>query len=401
MKTRKKFTISGVGCSLVDNLYTNISFSGKKISPYLSIENGDGGLVPGQLVLKEDFEDFIKKRNRTGFEKNILDKSPNKINLGGPGIVPMIHAAQLSDNGQCEFRFYGTRGNDANGDFIISLLKKTKKLDYKYKITNDETPSTMVLSDPDYDEGNGERIFVNTIGTAWKYSPDALDTDFFNSDIVVFGGTALTPLIHNNLTELLEKSKANGCLTIVNTVYDFINEKKNPTLKWPLGKSDASYKNIDLLIMDHVESLRLSGTSDIDNAIQFFCDLGVGSIIITNGSENIKLFSNGKLFRALSSSEMPISNAVSSELKKGLNTGDTTGCGDNFVGGIIASIVSQIQKNSDSFDLIEACIWGIISGGTTCFYVGGMFEEKFQGEKRELIEPYYKQYKNQIYKIDL
>ena len=32
--------------------------------------------------------------------------------------------------------------------------------------------------------------------------PDELDDDFFNSDIVVFGGTALVPLIHDNMTTL-------------------------------------------------------------------------------------------------------------------------------------------------------------------------------------------------------
>ena len=392
----KKLTISGVGCSLVDNLYTNISFGGKKFSPYLSVENGDGGLAPGELVLKRDFEEFIKRRNRAEFDKKLLNKSPDRINIGGPGIVPMIHAAQLSDNDQCEFRFYGTRGNDENGDFIISLLKKIAVLDCNYKVSKDETPSTTVLSDPDYNEGNGERIFINTIGAAWKYSANELDADFFNSDIVIFGGTALTPLIHDSLTELLEKSKANGCITIVNTVYDFRNEKENLTLKWPLGKSDDSYNYIDLLIMDHIEAIRLSGKSDIDQAMQFFCESGAGAIIITNDSKNVRLFSNGKLFSALTSSEMPISKAVSLELKKGSYIGDTTGCGDNFVGGVIASLISQIQKNTNSYDLVEACVWGIVSGGTTCFYVGGMYEEKFQGEKREMIVPYYKQYKNQI-----
>jgi len=392
----KKLIISGVGCSLIDTVYTNISFGDENFSHYLSIENGDGGLVPGQLVFKRDFEKFIKTKRRTNFENLLSHKSPDKINIGGPGIVPMIHAAQLSDNDQSEFCFYGARGNDENGDFITSQLKEIVALDTKYKISNDETPSTIVLSDSDYNEGNGERIFINTIGAAWNYNSDELDANFFNSDIVVFGGTALTPLIHDNLTELLEKSKTSGCITIVNTVFDFRNEKENPSRKWPLGKSEDSYKNIDLLIMDHLEAIRLSGASDIDKAMHFFCNSGTNAVIITNGSENVRLFSNGKLFRNLDSSEMPISNAVSSELKKEFHTGDTTGCGDNFAGGVIASLVSQIQKKAKPYDLIDACALGIVSGGTTCFYVGGVFQEQFQGEKKELIAPYYKHYKNQI-----
>jgi sugar/nucleoside kinase (ribokinase family) len=61
------------------------------------------------------------------------------------------------------------------------------------------TPSTIVLSDPDFDHGHGERVFINSIGAAWSYLPDNLNDDFFASDVVVFGGTALVPAIHDNL----------------------------------------------------------------------------------------------------------------------------------------------------------------------------------------------------------
>jgi len=47
-------------------------------------------------------------------------------------------------------------------------------------------------------------------------------------------------------------------------------------------------------------------------------------------------------------------------------------------------------------DLTEACMWGTISGGFACFYIGGTYFEKYPGEKRGLINPYYDKYKNQI-----
>jgi sugar/nucleoside kinase (ribokinase family) len=64
-----------------------------------------------------------------------------------------------------------------------------------------------VLSDPDYDHGHGERIFINNIGAAWNLYPDDLDDAFFESNMVVFGGTALVPHIHQSLLELLKKAK--------------------------------------------------------------------------------------------------------------------------------------------------------------------------------------------------
>ena len=81
----------------------------------------------------------------------------------------------------------------------------------------------------------GNVMFLNSIGAAWDYRPDELDDEFFNSDIVVFGGTALVPQIHDHMTTLLKKAKSKGCITIVNTVFDFRNEKANPSEKWPTG----------------------------------------------------------------------------------------------------------------------------------------------------------------------
>ncbi len=394
----KKLIISGVGCSLVDNLYNNISFSDNTFSPFLSKQSGDGGLTPGNLVFKRSFEKFSNKIEKSGIKHIISNKTPNKVNIGGPGIVSMIHAAQLADKDACQFNFYGVRGNDVNGNFIMNLLEKTPILVNNYTLSKDETPSTVVLSDPTYHNGNGERIFVNTIGAAWEYGAENLDPNFFNSDVVVFGGTALTPLIHEDLTQLLEKSKANDCITIVNTVYDFKNEMANPTEKWPLGNSDASYQYIDLLIMDHEEAIRLSGKSNIAKALEFFIHVGTGAVMITSGTDDVKLYSNGTLFSPLNKVEMPISSAVSNKLKTEKNTGDTTGCGDNFVGGVIASLVHQINKENKPYDLTEACAWGVISGGTTCFYIGGMYEEKHPGDKLKMILPYYKEYKKQIKK---
>jgi len=392
----QKIAVSGVGCCLVDRLYNNISFTAEDFSENLSKKSGDGGLTPGHLVFKEEFEGFRGKDFQSTLKEITKGKSPDKINIGGPSIVALVHAAQMMGGTDCPFRFYGYGGKDEDGDFLHSSLSKIPVNIDHYELTNAVTPSTVVFSDPAYDHGHGERVFINTIGAAWDYSPEQLDEGFFTSDIVVFGGTALVPTIHDNLTGLLEKAKSKGCMTIVNTVYDFRNEKANPELKWPLGKSDDSYRDIDLLITDFEEAIRLSGKTTLSEAIQFFRRKGTGAVIVTNGARNLRLFAGGSsLFRELKDTEMPVSEAVSKELKKG-HFGDTTGCGDNFVGGVIASLVSQLQQGANPLDLKEACMWGIVSGGYTCFYIGGTYFEKCRGEKRKSIVPYYEQYKRQI-----
>lgn len=75
--------------------------------------------------------------------------------------------------------------------------------------------------------------------------------------------------------------------------------------------------------------------------------------------------------------------------------GDTTGCGDNFVGGVLYSMAEQLKQGVHLLDLPEAAAWGVVSGGFTCFYVGGTYHETAKGEKLSKIKHYYAQYKTQ------
>lgn len=393
---KKKIVVSGTGCCLVDRLYNNISFSSDTFLSYTSKTRGDGGLNPGHLVLKEEFEEFAKKDFHAVLKELTSGKLPDKINVGGPCIVALIHAAQITFRTNCEIKFYGCYGPDNNGSFLTSSLQKLPVDISNYELMGNLTPSTDVFSDPDYDNGHGERVFVNSIGSAWKYFPEQLDTDFFNFDIVVFGGTALVPQIHNNLTELLQKSKDSGCITIVNTVFDFVNEKANPHKRWPLGKNDDSYKNIDLLITDKDEALRLSGKNSLEEAMQFFISKQTSAIIITNGANNVWIYANNSLFRNVEISELPVSTSISNMIREKLYNGDTTGCGDDFVGGVISSIIFQLQDNRKVLDLTEACTLGIISGGYASLYIGGTYFEKHPGEKYQLMMPFMEEYKKQI-----
>jgi sugar/nucleoside kinase (ribokinase family) len=390
----KTITVSGVGCCLVDVLYNQVDFGSDALQPYFSKERGDGGLTPGHLVFLEDLVQFTRTPFEVMLNRITKGKLPDKINIGGPAIVPLIHLAQLTAGEECTVRFYGRGGSDENGNYLKSELEKTPVVLQDYCLGEGYTPSTFVLSDPDYDHGHGERTFINTIGAANTFLPEYLKDDFFGSDIVVFGGTALVPSIHDHLGELLQKAKIHGAITVVNTVFDFRNEKRNPGQKWPLGQEN-SYQNIDLLIADHEEALRLSGTKETEAACSYFMKSGLSAFVITNGSKDIFAWSDGKLFAQLDLKTMPVCRQITDELKSN-RTGDTTGCGDNFVGGILYSVVEQLKQRNHQPDLSEAIAWGVVSGGFTCFYVGGMYQEPVMGDKLSRIKPYYAQYKAQI-----
>jgi len=388
-----KVTISGVGCCLVDILYSDINFHDPDFQSLLSKKRGDGGLSPGHLVFVEELESFTGAKLSDIINKITKGDKPNKINVGGPSIVALINASQILDSNRYKIKFYGKVGNDSNGKFLLNQLqKKELNLEHLTSISK-PTPNTVVLSDPNYDDGAGERLFINSIGAAWDLKPEDLDDEFFKSDYVVFGATALTPNIHDNLLELLQKAKRNGCITIVNTVFDFRNEKKDPHGQWPLGKSGLSYQYIDLLIMDKEESLRLSGMASLEDAAKFFQKQGCSSFIITDGSRDILAYSDGLLFNALDIKYLPVSSEIRENLKQN-SEGDTTGCGDNFAGGVIASLAEQSQSGRP--DLIEACSWGIISGGFSCFYMGGTYSENYPGQKLSQLMPLYESYRAQI-----
>lgn len=395
----EKIIISGTGCALADYLYTGVKFNTPQFLKYHSRQAGDGGLSPGKLVFTEELEKFSGISYSVICDEITGGKLPDAINIGGPSLVSLINASQLLNKNEFEVRFYGGTGNDDTASLINQLVRKTPlNIDHYLKISEKRTPFTDVFSDASYDNNQGERTFVNNIGAAWDYSPDHLDNYFFDSDILCFGGTALVPQIHDNLTGLLTRAKHNNCLTVVNTVFDFRNEKNNPGQPWLLVNNPENYRLIDVLIMDCEESLRISGKHSILEAAEYFISQNIGAFIITNGANELYAFSNGELFEKTNLIELPVSKKVAENINQNSALkGDTTGCGDNFAGGVIASLAMQLTISEiGKFNLIEAISWGIASGGFTCFYIGGTYIENYEGEKQRIIQEFKNEYIKQI-----
>ncbi len=394
-----KIIISGTGCALADYLYGDISFESPEFNKYLSKVTGDGGLGTGKLVFTEELEKFAGKPYHEIISEIIGNRAPDAFNVGGPSLVSLIHASQMLEASRYNVKFFGIAGNDQTSTKIFEILHQTPLNITNYTTTKSNgTPFTDVFSDPDYDNGYGERTFVNNLGAAGDYSPEKLTREFFDSHIVCFGGTALVPQLHDNLTQILKKAKKNNCITVVNTVFDFRNERNNPGKPWPIVNNFEDYGLIDVLIMDCEEAIRISGKKTMTEAADFFASSKVSSFIITNGANELISSSRGNLFRKAELFKLPVSQMVSDELKTNFGrNGDTTGCGDNFAGGVIASLAQQLKDfEKGHFDLNEALSLGIASGGFSCFTVGGTYIEKTKGEKRNAVQKIQNAYLNQI-----
>jgi sugar/nucleoside kinase (ribokinase family) len=395
----KKIIISGAGCAIADLIYNRVSFTSPGFQKYISKHPGDGGLSPGKLVFTEELEKFSGKPYNEILKEIVGNRQPDKMNVGGPSLVSMIHAAQMLEGEDVEVKFFGMGGNDEYTEQVFRMIQQTPLNINNYRRSEHKpTPTTDVFSDPDFDNGHGERTFVNNIGAAWDFTPELLGNEFFDADIQCFGGTALVPHLHDNLTRILKRSKQKDCITVVNTVFDFRNQKTNPGKPWPLLDSAEDFGLIDVLIMDCEEAMKISGTSNIEEAARFFASTQVSSFIITNGANQLYAKSKGALFEKTEIMKFPVSKMIAREIiiKPELR-GDTTGCGDNFAGGIISSLALQLQNTAKgTFNLTEAVSLGISSGGFCCFTVGGTYLELFPGEKKQRVQAIQEDYKKQL-----
>jgi sugar/nucleoside kinase (ribokinase family) len=394
-------TIHGAGCALVDYLYREIDFEGEGVIRYRSRTAGDGGLNVGGLVFAQALEQYAGKSIDAILRELVSGRPPDRENVGGPAIVSLINTAQLLPH--VDVRFFGAVGTDEAGRLLRDRAGRTP-LDASGLQTRDgATAATYVLSDPSYAAGHGERMFINLLGVAAELTPEDLGSDFVQADIVQLGGTALVPRLHAELPRIVREAKQEGALTIVNTVYDFRSESSRPRRRWTLGSDDA-YPNVDLLIADAEEARKLTGRDELPAALDWFLDRGVGAAVVTNGPEPVwfaagggRPAADGNRFTRTAASTLPVFTQFARSPEVRAAEGDTTGCGDNFAGGLVAGIAEQIRSGSPRLELEPAVRTAIASGAFCLTHLGGTYVEPEPGAKRRHVASVRSQYEAAIW----
>ena len=380
--------IAGAGCCLIDSIYMNVSYEDEAFTRVMSVTKGDGGLIEGGLVFSEDIEVFANRPYKEILSELTKGRTPDVENLGGPAVVALVHASQILQSDSVEVSFYGAVGKDEQANHVHQAIAKTPLKGELKVIPNKRTATTDVFDDPTQRDGKGERSFINTVGAAGEYAPDDIPAKFYEADIILLGGTALVPRLHDGLHTVLKKAKERGCFTVVGTVYDFRNEKKAPDEQWPLGDKE-SYTHMDLLVTDEEEALRLSGETEVTDAAKRLIGYGVSSLIITRGALDILVYSNGDSISKCELTSLPVSKYMDDLMAQDPSIRkDTTGCGDNFVGGVLVALAKhRVKKEKSLINMRDICAYGASSGGLTCTYNGGTFYESEPGEKAALLEP--------------
>ena len=384
---RMAISIHGAGCALMDYLYRNVDFANEAVTRLLHRRPGDGGLTIGGLVFAEALEEFAGRPVDAILAYVTAGRGPDRENVGGPAIVSLIHTAQLCR--AATVRFFGAVGDDEAGAALRSIVSRTPLDVTRLASRTGATAATYVLSDPDYDDGHGERMFINRLGVAADLTADDLSDEFPRADIVQLGGTALVPRLHEAIPRLLRDARAEGALTVVNTVYDFRAESNRPGERWTLG-SDAAYPLVDLLITDAEEALRLSGCDTPRAAVEWFLHHGAGAAVVTNGPGPVWCAASGGRFAPLDVVSRPAFTEYGRSDEVRNAGGDTTGCGDNFAGGLVAGVATQLADGdaggtAGRIDLDAAVRLAVASGAFCLTHLGGTFLEKAPGEKAEQI----------------
>ena len=365
----------------MDLIHQSVDFSSTIYRSLTSRRPGDGGLNIGGLVFARDLERFAQRPITEVLSDLAERRPPDARNVGGPAIVSLIHTAQLLPH--ADVAFFGVAGDDGTGDSLRSILAQTPVRTHALRTLPGDSPATYVFSDAGYQDGAGERLFVNQIGVADSDDAAAVPARFLEADIVQFGGTALVPPLHNRLPQLLERAREHRAFTVVNTVYDFRAERDAPQRRWTLG-GDQAYRSIDLLLTDLEEARRLTGQSAPLDAIHWFLARGVRAAVVTCGADPV--WYGTSVSGEATVASLPVYREFVRDRPVAGASGDTTGCGDNFCGGVVASIAEHIEAGDRQLDLSRIVCRGIASGALCLSYLGGTMVEASAGEKRELTE---------------
>ena len=386
--------ISGAGCLVVDYIYHDIDFSLPEVSQYLS-KDGINGVLVGEGALLAQLEEYFQKPKEVIIRDMTCGKTPDMA-LGGVSVVTLISAAQLlTDCEDIEVYYYANIPDNDLGRFTLETIRKTPLRTEGLRVVPGDSVVTYALCGADL-AGKPSRTFLcyPTVHPSTALQVHQLDDAFYGSEITVFSCIQWEPEISRHFSSVLKRCKEKGSITIVTTASDPMMRGRK---RWVLGDGDEVYQYIDILIMNKDEALNYSGTDDLESAAAYFKSLpAIEGVLVTDGRSPTYVYSRGNLCLPWEGF-VPTASSIDRDKEQGvLPVGDTVGCGDNFCGGVVASIARQLDQQPGKIDLVEACIIGNLSGGITSTTIGGVFKERFPGEKIALMNKYLAEYRKQV-----
>ena len=229
---------------------------------------------------------------------------------GGDALNVAVTACKLG----VDVRITGAIGDDLNGEILKKRVLEKAPLDFsglkKKKGVDTSTVVVMVRED-------GQRSFLETEGSNYQLSVEDIDFSVIDwADIVTINGTFMLPKLDGAGTKkIFSYAKEKGKITVMDTDFD-------STGRW-MRTIEEALPYVDYFVPSFDEAKYLAGTEDVEK---------MGEVLLNAGPKHVIIKLGGEGCYTVTKEERFFTKAFA------VDAVDTTGAGDNFVGGLIHAI---------------------------------------------------------------
>jgi sugar/nucleoside kinase (ribokinase family) len=250
--------------------------------------------------------------DRSVFDNEICMLEDISMSAGGDALNEATILSRLG----YRTRLISLVGNDPAGDFIRKHCNDNG-VDTRYLKVKDEvtTSINIPLISP-----NGDRLFItNKNGSIWKFSLEDIDfTAFRDAKVLSLGSIFVNPRLDKAaLIKIFQEAKKRSILICADLIRSRFGEK--------LNDMKEAFQYIDYLFSNSEEASALTGKTEFNKMADAFLACGVKHVIIKAGSNGAYIATKTEHY--------------SESAYKKAKCVDTTGAGDNFAAGFIASIL--------------------------------------------------------------
>lgn len=213
----------------------------------------------------------------------------------------------------------GAIGEDTLGMFLRNAMTREGiGCDGLRTLPGAQTSATILPIRPD-----GGRPPLHVIGTSALLDETMISwEDLDGAKVFHMGGTGLLPALDGVPTaRVLEEAKRRG----MTTTMDFI-PTKDPAFPDQLA---LALPFVDYLLPNDSDSLAVTGSTTVEEAIDWFHARGAECTVITLGGDGVSVCPRGEQPTALPAYEVDVV--------------DTTGCGDAFTAGFISGLLEGLS----------------------------------------------------------
>jgi sugar/nucleoside kinase (ribokinase family) len=219
----------------------------------------------------------------------------------------------------------GALGKDDIGDLLVTMLGKLGvETDHLARKGDVQTSATVLPIRP-----NGDRPALHVIGANASFTRDDVPWDLIEqADTLHLGGPEF---MHELAPEILSFCREHGVRTSADVLAD----------GWPelLDMIAPALEQVDWFLPNDDQSMKLTGTDDVEAAGRALVERGVGGCAITCGARG-SLVVTGDSAERVPAFEIEVV--------------DTTGCGDAFSAGFMRGL-SLGRSPAESARLGSAC----------------------------------------------